>query len=175
MDASSGMKERERAFEAFNDILHTHTAALQAVGVLATLPNGQDLVFAQMKLRSGMRDGFEGADVQEAAGNLIEMARAERERDKRCLNWIEERLAVRGGARGAREAAGGRAANGANGANGAMPSPSGSTILVKIGPGTVPFPPSIAPSMRVALSCSAARAARSASSPNLRDIGPHRL
>ena len=88
MDADSSTKERERAFEAFNAILHAYTAALQAVGVLATLPNGQQLVFAQIKLRSGMRDGFEGADLEEAADNFIDMARAERERDFETLRRV---------------------------------------------------------------------------------------
>lgn len=80
-------KERDRAFEAFCEILLTYQAALQALTLMSAMPDAEAYLEAQLKLRLGMpQDG--GLRFGGLADDLLEMTKVERERGFSTLRGL---------------------------------------------------------------------------------------
>jgi hypothetical protein len=87
MEAEQTTKERERAFEAFCEVVLTYQAAQQALSLMSAMPDANTHLATQLKVRRGMpQDG--GASLTGFADDLLEMTNVERERGFRTLRGL---------------------------------------------------------------------------------------
>jgi hypothetical protein len=79
MDTTHTSVERDRAREAFFNILQTHMATLQALRLVSAMPDAAVFVGAQLRLKRGMR-ADPGSLIGEEAQSFVLMAQDEQER-----------------------------------------------------------------------------------------------
>jgi hypothetical protein len=88
MDAEATAEELDRAYAAFDNILQSHTAALLALGVVATLPESEQLLKAQAWMRAARPEETALASMTKRAQQGVETSQQELLRDFETLRRV---------------------------------------------------------------------------------------
>lgn len=81
-------KERERAYAAFQTILTAHSAAIGSLKLVASLPEAEQLIAAQMKAQGGWKVDVALDDLAPLADRVISIAGEELDREFETLRRI---------------------------------------------------------------------------------------